>query len=73
VIDWLSFVTVLVTSLVSACLVVTLFSLGLRIADGPGAGRRAASVALFAVCAVLVIVGIVLIVPHLTALVLPGK
>jgi hypothetical protein len=73
VIDWLSFVTVLAVSLVSACLVVTLFALGLRVGDGTAVWRRPVSVLLYAVCALAVVAGIVLIVPHLTALVLPGK
>ncbi|MEO6532091.1 MAG: hypothetical protein ABIO06_00800 [Pseudolysinimonas sp.] len=64
-IDWLAFLTVLVVSLVSACLLVTLFSLGLRLNDGPTAWHRPVSVALFVVCAVVVILGIYLIVPFL--------
>jgi hypothetical protein len=72
-IDWFSFVTVLVVSLGSACAIVALFSLGLRVGDGPALWRRPVAVLLYALCAVGVVAGIVLIVPHLTALVLPGK
>ena len=64
-IDWMAFLTVVVGSLVSACLLVTLFSVGLRINDGPAPWRRPVSVALFVVCAVVVMFGIYLIVPFL--------
>ena len=33
-IDWLAFLTVVLGSLLSACLLVTLFSIGLRLSDG---------------------------------------
>jgi hypothetical protein len=62
-IDWPAFLTVVVGSLVSACLLVALFSLGLRLSDGTAAWRRPVSVALFVVCAVVVAFGIYLIVP----------
>lgn len=64
-IDWVAFVTVVVGSLVSACLLVTLFSLGLRLNDGAASWRRPVSVALFVVCAAVVVFGIYLIVPFL--------
>jgi len=64
-IAWVAFLTVLVVSLVSACLLVTLFSLGLRLNDGSAAWRRPVAVALFVVCALVVILGIYLIVPFL--------
>lgn len=62
-IDWHAFLTVVVGSLVSACLLVGLFSLGLRLNDGTAAWRRPVSVALFVVCAAVVVFGIYLIVP----------
>jgi hypothetical protein len=62
-IDWSAFLTVVVGSLVAACLLVTLFSLGLRLNDGTEAWRRPVSVAVFVVCAVVVVIGIYLIVP----------
>lgn len=62
-IDWLSFVLVVVASLVSACGVVVLFSLALRWGDGEAAWRRPVSVALYAVCGLIVLVGIYIIVP----------
>ena len=62
-IDWMAFLTVVVGSLVSACLLVALFSLGLRLNDGTAAWRRPVSVMVFVVCAAVVVFGIYLIVP----------
>ncbi|PZQ91747.1 MAG: hypothetical protein DI534_01955 [Leifsonia xyli] len=68
-IDWMAFLTVFVASLVSACIAVTLFSLGLRLGDGAAAWRRPASVAVFVLCAAVVVFGINLIVgDHLVQL-----
>lgn len=64
-IDWAAFLTVVIGSLVAACLLVTLFSLGLRLNDGTASWRRPVSVALFVVCAAVVVLGIYLIVPIL--------
>jgi len=64
-IDWLAFLTVVLGSLVSACLLVTLFSIGLRLSDGAAPWRRPVSVGLFVVCAAVVAFGIYLIVPFL--------
>lgn len=69
-IDWAAFVTVFVASLLSACIAVTLFSLGLRIADGTAAWRRPVAVAMFVLCGAAVLVGLYLIVgDHLFELV----
>jgi hypothetical protein len=62
-INWLAFVTVVVASLVSACGVVVLFSLALRLGDGEAAWRRPVSIALYAVCGFIVLFGIWIIVP----------
>jgi hypothetical protein len=62
-IDWMAFLTVVVGSLVAACLLVALFSVGLRLNDGAAAWRRPVSVAVFVICAAVVIFGIYLIVP----------
>jgi uncharacterized membrane protein YbhN (UPF0104 family) len=62
-IDWAAFLTVVVGSLVAACLLVTLFSVGLRLNDGTAAWRRPVSVAMFVLCAAVVAFGIYLIVP----------
>jgi len=64
-IDWLAFLTVVVASLVSACLLVTLFAVGLRLSDGTAPWRRPVSIALFVVCGLVVVFGIYLIVPFL--------
>jgi len=61
--NWMAFVTVVVVSLVSACGVVTLFSLALRLGDGEARWRRPVAVALYVVCALIVLFGIYLIVP----------
>ena len=66
-IDWWSFVQVVVAALVSACLLVTLFSTALRLGDGVARWRRPASIALFVVCGLVVAFGIYLIVPALHA------
>ena len=64
-IDWGAFLTVVIGSLVSACLLVGLFSLGLRVNDGTASWRRPIAVVIFVVCAVVVLFGIYLIVPIL--------
>ena len=61
-IDWMAFVAVFAASLVSACVAVTLFSLGLRLGDGEAAWRRPVSVALFVLCALGVLFGIYIII-----------
>jgi hypothetical protein len=68
-IHWGDFLTVIVASLVAACLLVTLFSLGLRLGDGEQAWRRPVSVAMFVLCGLLVVFGIILIVPALRSVV----
>ncbi len=64
-IDWMAFVTVVVATAVSACLLVTLFALALRLGDDKGRARRLAAVALYGVCVFVVAFGIFLIVPAL--------
>jgi hypothetical protein len=66
-IDWSAFLTVVVAALVSACLLITLFSLALRVGDSRKPWRRIGSVALYAVCGFVVLFGIFLIVPALHA------
>ena len=64
-IDWLAFVSVVFSAVVAACLIVTLFSLALRLGDSEKPWRRRASVGLYVVCALFVLFGIYLIVPAL--------
>jgi hypothetical protein len=64
-IDWMAFVTVVVASVVAAGLLVTLFSLALRVGDSDSSVRRFFSVVLFAACGFVVLFGIFLIVPAL--------
>jgi hypothetical protein len=69
VIDWSAFVVVAVASLVSACLLVTLYALGVRLITSTGdllpRTRRLAGVTCFVLCGALVLYGIYLIVPAL--------
>lgn len=69
-INWFNFIVVVASSLVAACLLVTLFALGLRLADGTARWRRPVSVAFFVLCGLLVALGIFLIVPALHSAVL---
>jgi len=64
-IDWMAFVTVVVATLVSACLLVTLFAWALRLGDGKQRWRRLVAVSLYGVCVFVVAFGIFLIVPAL--------
>jgi hypothetical protein len=66
-IDWLAFVVVVGASLISACLLVFLFSTALRVGDSELAWRKGVSVALFVVCGLVVAFGVYLIVPALHA------
>jgi len=64
-IDWLAFVSVVLSAAIAACVIVTLFSLGLRLGDGEEPWRRRVSIALFVLCGLFVLFGIYLIVPAL--------
>jgi hypothetical protein len=67
VIDWFSFVIVVVGSLVGGCGVVLLFALGLRFAGPETDGHlRGVGVVCFVLCGLLVAVGVCLVVPALT-------
>jgi hypothetical protein len=66
-IDWSTFPIVVGAALVAACVLVTLFSVALRLGDGPQSWRRPVSVALFVLCGLAVAFGIYLIVPALHA------
>jgi hypothetical protein len=67
-IDWSTFPLVVGAALVAACVLVTLFSVALRVGDGSEPWRRPASVALYVLCGTTVALGIYLIVPALHAL-----
>jgi hypothetical protein len=62
-IDWAAFLVVLLATLVGASLVVSLYSLGLRLLDRSTGVRRFAGVACFVVCALVVLYGVYLIIP----------
>ena len=64
-IDWSAFVKVIIAALVAAGLLVTLFSLALRVGDAPGILRRIGSLVLWGLCVLVVLFGIFLIVPAL--------
>jgi len=63
-IDWAAFFIVLVATLVSACLVVTLYSVGLRLIDGTRGWRRPAGIACFVLCGLVVLYGVYLVIPY---------
>lgn len=67
---WIEYLIVISASLLGACLIVTFYSLGLRIRDGEERWRRPLAVFMFALCGVAVLIGIVLIVPALRSTVL---
>jgi len=69
-INWLDFVTVIVASLVAASLLVTLFSLALRLGDSELVWRKRLSIGLYVLCGLFVAFGIFLIVPALHTAVL---
>jgi hypothetical protein len=63
-IEWGSFLLVLVGSIVGACLVVLLFSLGLRCAGPETAGRgRAFGIVCFVLCGLIIAAGVCLVIP----------
>ena len=63
-IDWLAFFVVLVATLVSACLVVTFYSVGLRLLDTGHGWRRRVAIACFVICALVVLYGVYLVIPY---------
>jgi hypothetical protein len=62
-IEWGSFAAVALAALVSACLFVLLYALGLRLGDGKAAWRRPVSVTLFVLCGFVVLFGLFIIIP----------
>jgi succinate dehydrogenase hydrophobic anchor subunit len=65
-IEWGNFLLVLVSSIVAACGVVVLFSLGLRFAGPETHGRRRAiGVVCFVLCGLAIAYGVYLIIPAL--------
>ena len=62
-IDWLSFLIVLVVSVVSAGVVVLLFSVGLSLVPMSGGWRRPVGIASFVLCGLVILYGVYLIVP----------
>lgn len=62
-IEWASFLVVLIVSVVGACGIVVLFSLGLRLVAAEGGWRRPLGVASFVACGLLILYGIYLIIP----------
>jgi len=64
VIDWPAFFVVLVATLVGASLVVTLYSLGLRLVDHAAGWQRPVGIACFVACALVVLYGVYLVIPY---------
>lgn len=67
-IAWETFAIVVGAALLAACVLVTLFSLALRVGDGAEPWRKPASVGLYVLCGLAVLLGIYLIVPVLHSL-----
>ena len=67
-IAWETFAIVVGAALLAACVLVTLFSLALRVGDGAESWRKPASVGLYVLCGLAVLLGIYLIVPVLHSL-----
>ncbi|TXN31647.1 hypothetical protein FVP33_07940 [Lacisediminihabitans profunda] len=63
--EWGNFLIVLVASVVAACGVVALFSVGIRLVSASGPWLRATGIASFVACGALVLYGVYLIVPTL--------
>lgn len=64
-IDWLSFLSVVATAVVAACVIVFLFSAGLRLVASDTTWRRPIGVLSFIVCGALILFGVYLIIPAL--------
>lgn len=63
-IDWTAFLIVISSSMFSACLVVLLFSLALRLGDGDAAWRAPVSRLLYALCGAAALAGVGVIIVH---------
>jgi hypothetical protein len=64
VIEWGSFFVVFAAAVIAACLVMTLFSLGLRLATPQTTRvRRGVGIACFVLCALAMLLGVCLIIP----------
>jgi hypothetical protein len=64
VIEWGSFLVVFAVAVVAACLVMTLFSLGLRLATPQTSRvRRGAGVVCFVLCGLAMLLGVCLVIP----------
>ncbi|WP_394770936.1 hypothetical protein [Lacisediminihabitans sp.] len=64
-IEWGNFLIVLVVSVVAACGVVALFSVGIRFVSAPALWLRATGIGAFVACGALVLYGVYLIIPAL--------
>jgi len=62
-IDWLAFLSVLVASIIGACGVVFLFSVGLRLVGSDVRWRRPVGVLAFVLCGLVILFGLYLIIP----------
>lgn len=63
-IDWPAFFLVFFATLVAACLIVTLYSLGLRLIDRPTSWQRPVGIACFVACGLAVLYGVYLVIPY---------
>lgn len=65
IIDWVAFITVVVAALVAAAVLVTLFSVAVRVGDNGTRWGRPVSVGLWVLCGLVVAFGLYLIIPAL--------
>jgi hypothetical protein len=65
VIDWFSFFVVFAVSIVAACSVVFLFSLGLSLVSVRNGWRKPTGIGCFVVCGLVILYGVYLIIPSL--------
>lgn len=63
-IDWMAFFIVLLATVTAASLVVTLYSVGLRLLDDGRGWRRPLGVACFVLCSLVVLYGVYLVIPY---------
>jgi hypothetical protein len=66
-IEWGSFFVVFAAAVIAACVVMTLFSLGLRLASPQTTRtRRGLGIACFVLCALAMVLGVSLVIPAFT-------
>ena len=62
-VDWAAFVVVLAAALISACSVVTLYSVGLRLVEAERGWRHTLGITCFVASAAVILFGVYLVIP----------